>query len=122
VVANVGRWEPGTRINSLQSAVSARRLAAIALLEQQPDKRAIEIAMTALQDRNILVQKRAWRFLMAQTDQTFASDETRKWAEWWAAQQATFTPKSAEQVREQARDRRHKHFLAAVVLADASIT
>jgi HEAT repeat protein len=86
------------------------RLAAIALLEQQPDKRAIEIAITALKDRNILVQKRAWRFLMTQTDQTFASDETRKWAEWWAAHQATFTPKSAEQVREQTRDRMQRYF------------
>ena len=86
------------------------RLAAIALLEQQPDKRAIEIAMTALKDRNILVQKRAWRFLMAQTDQTFASDETRKWAEWWTAHQATFTPKSAEQLREQTRDRMQQYF------------
>ena len=26
VAANVGRWEPETRINSLQTAVSARRL------------------------------------------------------------------------------------------------
>ena len=82
----------------------------LALLEQHPDKRAIEIAMTALNDRNILVQKRAWRFLMAQTDQTYASDETRRWAEWWAAHQATFTPKSGEQVREQARDRMQRYF------------
>ena len=86
------------------------RLAAIALLEQHPDKRAIEIAMTALKDGNILVQKRAWRFLMTQTDETFASDEPRKWAEWWAAHQATFTPKPAEQVREQARDRMQRYF------------
>ena len=94
---------------SLLSAEAAL-LAAIALLEQQPDKRAIEIAMTALKDRNILVQKRAWRFLMAQTDQTFASDETRKWADWWTAHQATFTLKSAEQLREATRDRMQRHF------------
>jgi len=86
------------------------RLAAIAILEQQPDKHAIEVAMTALQDQSILVQKRAWRFLMAQTDQKFASDEIRKWEEWWAAHQATFTPKSAEQLREESRDRMQRYF------------
>jgi len=43
-------------------------------------------------DPNILVQKRAWRFLMAETDQKFASDETRKWEQWWAANRTTFTP------------------------------
>jgi hypothetical protein len=86
------------------------RLTGIALLELRPDKRAIELATTALKDQNILVQKRAWRFLMAQTDQTFASDEPGKWAEWWAAHQATFTPKSAEQLREESLERRQRYF------------
>jgi hypothetical protein len=58
-----------------------------------------------LKDQNVLVQKQAWRFLMVQTDQKFASDQTCKWADWWAAHQATFRPKSAEQAREQSRDR-----------------
>jgi len=86
------------------------RLTAIAILEQKPDKRAIEVAIRALKDQNILVQKRAWRFLMAETDQKFASDETRKWAEWWAANRPTFTPKSAEQLREQSGNARQRYF------------
>jgi hypothetical protein len=86
------------------------RLMGIALLELRPDKHAIELAVTALHDQNILVQKRAWRFLMAQTDQTFASDEPGKWAEWWAAHQASFTPKSAEQLRKESLERRQRYF------------
>jgi hypothetical protein len=86
------------------------RLAAIAILEQKPDKRAVEVALTALKDPNILVQKRAWRFLMAETDQKFASDETRKWEQWWAANRTTFTPKSAEQLRGQSRSARQRSF------------
>jgi hypothetical protein len=86
------------------------RLTGVALLELRPDKRAIGLAMTALKDQNILVQKRAWRFLMAQTDQTFASDEPGKWAEWWAAHQVTFTPKSAEQLRAESLERRRRNF------------
>jgi HEAT repeat protein len=86
------------------------RLTGIALLELRPDKRAIGLAVTALQDQNLLVQKRAWRFLMAQTDQTFASEEPGKWAEWWTAHQATFTPKSAEQLRAESLERRRRAF------------
>jgi HEAT repeat protein len=85
------------------------RLTAIAMLEQKPDKRAIEVAIRALSDRNILVQKRAWRFLMAETDQKFASDEPRKWSAWWAANRQTFTPKSREQLREQYRHARQRY-------------
>jgi HEAT repeat protein len=86
------------------------RLTGVALLELRPDKRAIELAVTALKDQNLLVQKRAWRFLMSQTDQTFASDEPGKWAEWWAAHQATFTPKSVEQLRAESLERRRRNF------------
>src|SRR5208282_6768700 len=67
----------------LQSPQPVARQLGLRVLDQNPEKQSVELALPLLRDTDELVRLKAAQTLRTLTGQNFTEDQTDEWAKWW---------------------------------------
>jgi hypothetical protein len=78
----------------LQSPQPVARQLGLRVLDQNPGKQSVELALPLLRDTDELVRLKAAQTLRALTGQNFTEDQTNKWAKWWTQNKKNFVAQS----------------------------
>ena len=84
----------------LQNPQPVARLLGLRVLDQNPEKQSVELALPLLLDPDELVRLKAAQTLQALTGQQFTEDQTEEWTKWWIENKTNFVAQPpAEELR-----------------------
>jgi len=76
----------------LQNPQPVVRLLGLRVLDQNPEKQSVELALPLLHDPNELVRQKTAQTLRMLTGQHFTEDQANEWRKWWQENKTNFVP------------------------------
>jgi HEAT repeat protein len=74
----------------LQNSSPVAEMLGLAILNQNPEKKSVELALPLLRDPDEIVRLKAAQTLRALTGQQFTEDQADDWAKWWTENKTAF--------------------------------
>ena len=91
-------WDQGEKLSDddalvlLQNPQPVARLLGLRVLDQNPEKQSVELALPLLRDPNELVRQKTAQTLRMLTGQHFTEDQANEWRKWWQENKTNFVP------------------------------